>query len=304
MNLSQLYYFRKLAELQHYTQAAQELYITQPSLSGAIASLETELGISLFEKRGRNVYLTKYGKEFYEYVCLSLQQLEQGIQIAREHAGALSGTIDIGCISTIQGDYLPMVIRSFITEKGSSVKFSLHQEQTNDIISAIQSGKWDIGFCSPVDNLSDIFFVPVLQQRLVVVVNKDHPLAKESSLTFSQLKGYDLLSYHTEQPIGQNVNKLLTHHGLQADCQYSNEIDMSGVAAITDSVAVILQTPCLKEFNSLVAIPLSEVPDDFRIVHMAFNQKAYKSHAVESFIDYVAAYWSYSPNSLGWRQFD
>ena len=60
MNLSQLYYFKKLAELQHYTQAAQELYITQPSLSGAIASLESELGIQLFEKRGRNVYLTKY----------------------------------------------------------------------------------------------------------------------------------------------------------------------------------------------------------------------------------------------------
>ncbi|MEG1764999.1 MAG: LysR family transcriptional regulator [Oscillospiraceae bacterium] len=304
MNLSQLYYFRKLAELQHYTQAAQELYITQPSLSGAIASLETELGIPLFEKRGRNVWLTKYGKEFYEYVCSSLQLLEQGVAIAKEHAGTLSGTIDIGSISTIQGDYLPMVIRSFLAEKGSGIKFSIHQEQTNEIVAALQSGKWDVGFCSPVEGSPDLFFVPVLSQPLVVVVNRDHALAHKKSLTFEQLKGYELLSYHTEQPIGKQINRLLEEKGLQADQQYSNEIDMSGVAAISDTVAVILQTPSLREFDSLVAIPLPEVSPDFRVVNMAFNHRAYKCHAVECFIDYVAAYWSYSSKSLGWQQFD
>jgi len=304
MNLSQLYYFRKLAELQHYTQAAQELYITQPSLSGAIASLESELGIALFEKRGRNVYLTKYGKEFYQYVCSSLQLLERGIAVAKEHAGALSGTVDIGSISTIQGDYLPMVIRSFISEKGRNVKFSIHQEQTNAIVEAVKSGVWDIGFCSPVENEPELFFVPVLQQPLVVVVNKEHPLAKETTLTFGQLAGYELLSYHTEQPIGKKIGELLQSHGLRASQQYSNELDMSGIASISNSVAIILQTPSLLQFRDLVAIPLPEVPDNFRVVHMAFNQKSYKCHAVESFIDYVAAFWSYSPNSLGWRQFD
>jgi len=304
LNLSQLYYFRKLAELQHYTQASQELYITQPSLSGAIAALEAELGISLFEKRGRNGYLTKYGKEFYQYVCNSLQFLERGIEVAKEHAGALSGTVDIGSISTIQGDYLPMVIRSFIAEKGGNVKFSIHQEQTNAIVNAVQNGTWDIGFCSPVDNAPDLFFVPVVQQELVVIVNKDHPLAKEKTLLFSQLRGYDLLSYHTEQPIGKMVGKLLEQNGLKADQQYSNELDMSGIASISNSVAIILQTPSLRQFSDLIAIHLPEVPADFRVVHMAFNQKSYKCHAVESFIDYVAAFWSYTPSSLGWRQFD
>ena len=52
MNLQQLYYFRKLAEVQHYTKAAKALYITQPSLSDSIASLEHELSVSLFQKKG------------------------------------------------------------------------------------------------------------------------------------------------------------------------------------------------------------------------------------------------------------
>lgn len=72
MNLSQLNYFKKLAEVLHYTRAAQELFITQPTLSGAISSLEKELGAPLFERNGRSVLLTPYGEVFYEHVCLAL----------------------------------------------------------------------------------------------------------------------------------------------------------------------------------------------------------------------------------------
>ena len=68
MNLSQLRYFRKLAQVQHFTRAAEELFITQPALSNSIKQLEGELGIPLFEQHGRNVRLTKFGKEFNEYV--------------------------------------------------------------------------------------------------------------------------------------------------------------------------------------------------------------------------------------------
>ena len=62
MNLSQLNYFKKLAEVLHYTRAAQELFITQPTLSGAISSLEKELGAPLFERNGRSVLLTPYAR--------------------------------------------------------------------------------------------------------------------------------------------------------------------------------------------------------------------------------------------------
>ena len=66
MNLYHLRYFVTLAHLEHYTKAADVLAITQPSLSHAISSLEEELGVKLFEKNGRNVSLTKYGKSFLE----------------------------------------------------------------------------------------------------------------------------------------------------------------------------------------------------------------------------------------------
>ena len=64
MTLNQILYFRKVARLENYHQAAEELYISQPSLSRSMAALESELGITLFEKKGRGVVLTNAGRLF------------------------------------------------------------------------------------------------------------------------------------------------------------------------------------------------------------------------------------------------
>lgn len=79
MNLRQLYYFKAIAELEHYTRAAEKLYVSQSSLSHAIQELETELNVEFFVKKGRNVELTKYGKLFLPYVQKSIDTLEAGI---------------------------------------------------------------------------------------------------------------------------------------------------------------------------------------------------------------------------------
>ena len=127
MNLSQLYYFRKLSELQHYTKAAKELYITQPALSDAIRSLEKELGVPLFQKEGRNVKLTRYGREFSAYVHDALRELDKGIEIMREYTGRLSGNLSVGWLYTITGDYLPALIRAYHDNYGDGVKVEVSQ---------------------------------------------------------------------------------------------------------------------------------------------------------------------------------
>ena len=95
MNLSQLNYFKKLAEVLHYTRAAQELFITQPTLSGAISSLEKELGAPLFERNGRSMALTTYGEVFYEHVCLALRAIDDLRRFADAGGGVLLITHDI-----------------------------------------------------------------------------------------------------------------------------------------------------------------------------------------------------------------
>lgn len=79
MNLYHLRYFSTLAHIEHYTKAADILAITQPSLSYAISTLEEELGVKLFEKNGRNVTLTKYGKVFLNDVEEVLNRLDSSV---------------------------------------------------------------------------------------------------------------------------------------------------------------------------------------------------------------------------------
>ena len=80
MNLYQLRYFTTLAQEEHYTKAALKLHITQPSLTHAIHLLEDELDVVLFEKKGRNVVLTKYGKLFLKEIEPILNRLDDSIK--------------------------------------------------------------------------------------------------------------------------------------------------------------------------------------------------------------------------------
>ena len=88
MNLLHLRYFVELAGTQHYTRAAQTLCITQPSLSHAMAQLETELGVPLFEKSGRGVVLTPYGKQFLTCAQQTLLTLDAGSRRSRRSTRA------------------------------------------------------------------------------------------------------------------------------------------------------------------------------------------------------------------------
>ena len=76
MNLQQLYYFKTIAELEHYTKASEALNVNQSSLSHAMQSLEQELGVKLFVRSGRNVALSAYGRMFLPHVAKALEALD------------------------------------------------------------------------------------------------------------------------------------------------------------------------------------------------------------------------------------
>ena len=296
MNLSQLYYFKRLAELQHYTKAAQELSITQPSLSGAIHSLEDELGVDLFHKKGRNIVLTKNGSEFYIYVSSALRELDKGIDIMQERASKLKGKISIGCVNALLSDFLPRVVNEFRSQAGTYVQVKAHVEQTDRILENVQSGKWDMGFCSYDEGHPDIEFVPILRQQLVAAVLDDNPLSANSSLTLDDLAGNTALCYHLEMPIAQKISRLVGNRNINLEYNYSTEEAIVGALRIHQCIALLLKTPFVENSPGIRLINLTDVPDDFHVVQMVYNKKLPKAHAVDSFIDYLACNYKYNGN--------
>lgn len=289
MNLQQLYYFRKLAEVQHYTEAAKALYITQPSLSDSIASLEHELSVSLFQKKGRGVQITKYGQEFYEYVNQALGILEHGIAAVREKSDSVTGTIDIGCIPTLLGDFLPNALDLY-HEKCPQVSFNIFHEKSIPVAEGVSSGTYDIGLCSMVENKDDLVFVPITYQELVVIVRNDHPLAVHDSIELTALKGYMLSTYRDTIPIGKTISKILKEKGMEAVYSYDDEISIAGRINHSSKTAIVADTPFLKQFDNLKKIHLTDVPKDTRMLYLVYSKKNFITAAVEAFANFMVAH--------------
>lgn len=289
MNLQQLYYFRKLAEVQHYTEAAKALYITQPSLSDSISSLENELSVALFQKKGRGIELTKYGQEFYQYVNQALGVLEHGIAIMKEKSDLVTGTIDVGCIPTLLGDFLPNALDLY-HEKHPQVSFNIFHEKSIPVAEGVSAGTYDIGLCSMVENKDDLVFVPITYQELVVIVRNDHPLAVHDSIELTALKGYMLSTYRDTIPIGKTIRKILKEKGMEAAYSYDDEISIAGHINHSSKTAIVADTPFLKQFDNLKKIHLTDVPKDTRMLYLVYSKKNFITAAVEAFANFMVAH--------------
>jgi len=227
MNLSQLNYFKKLAEVLHYTRAAQELFITQPTLSGAISSLEKELGAPLFERNGRSVLLTPYGEVFYEHVCLALRAIDDGVAAVSARSSASFGTVNLGTTFTTQDHYLPSLIRDFEEAFDKRVIVKVSQGFTNYLTEQLHRGTLDVAFCGKRDNEPDIAYFPVKHCELALYVRDDHPLASADTITFAELNEVDLHTYRRGTPIGERVAKMFEEADVRGvSLGYDDDVSM------------------------------------------------------------------------------
>ena len=150
MNLQHLKYFDVLAKEQHYTRSSKLLNVTQPSLSNAISTLEEELGVPLFEKKGRNVVLTKPGAIFHEYVIKTLNVLNEGIETVTKISRG-SGCISFAFLPVLGTTYVPKLVQEFQqTHPDQEISFDFHTSTgvTKKIIDGIKNMNYDIGICS------------------------------------------------------------------------------------------------------------------------------------------------------------
>ena len=288
MNLNQLHYFSRLAETQHYTKAAEELDISQPSLSHAISSLEKELGTRLFEKQGRNVVLTKYGAIFQEYVDESLKVLETGVKKVRSLTGQTEGLVELAYIYTLGSEFVPRIVSDFIrTHEELKVRFHFTVGNTSEVIQGIKEERFDIGFCSMAERESGIQFTPVGMENLVVVVPKGHPLSYEKAVDLEQAAAYPQIFYTSNSGLRPVIDRMFEQVKVRPQIAYEIEEDgsMAGLVAQNFGIAVMPEIPVLKQLEVDV-VPLRNQHQK-RYVYMACGKDKYQPPLVSKFADYV-----------------
>ncbi len=291
MNLSHLRYFVKLADLQHYAKAAKELYISQPSLTHAIKSLESELGVPLFQKVGRGVELTDFGHEFKDCVLRGLVEIDRGIALASDQVQGLRGKVNIGAIYSIEGDYLPRVMSEFRGQFGEGVQFQLNQALTLNLIERLEKDEFDVAFTAYVRNKPDLVFELVLAHQLVAVCHSDHELADRKSIKLAELKGYNVHSYRGGTPISEEVADVIAGTGIRAKGSFEDEVSLGGMISHDSSICGLgTLTLGLRCFPNLSIIPIEDIPDDFHRIYMVYKRSKLRSSAVDQFISFVQDY--------------
>lgn len=288
MNLNQLHYFVTLAHVEHYTKAAEMLSITQPSLSHAISVLEQELETSLFEKRGRNVVLTKYGKIFLEYVEEALSVLDSGVKKTRALTSETSGIIDLAYIYTLGSVFVPQLVGGFLRQHEEwDVNFHFTVGSTTEIIQGLKDEKYDIAFCSRKEKDSSIEFIPVGTEELVVVVPKGHELAGKKEIELYETLEYPQIYFSKSSELRPVVDQLFGKIGGKPDIAYEilEDSSMAGLVAVNFGIAVMPRIPMLN--NLEVEVLGIANPTYERYVYMAQLKNKYFAPVTRKFAEYV-----------------
>lgn len=258
MNLYHLRYFATLAHLEHYTKAAEILAITQPSLSHAIASLEKELGVKLFEKEGRNVALTKCGQAFLIDVEQALDMIDSSVN-KLQMTGRGEGRIDIVELRALSSTVVPNFVKGFLdSTPDKKIDFYFHSSTglTSDMIQGLKDRKYDIAFCSMMDNEPLIEFTPVAKQELVLIVPKGHPLEGRNSIDLKDTLAYPQIAFSKRSGLRHVIDKLFKKCGGYPQIAYSMEEDQElPVLSVQASVSQLFQR-C--RFFPICLYPLSK----------------------------------------------
>ncbi|MBQ7264669.1 MAG: LysR family transcriptional regulator [Firmicutes bacterium] len=202
MTLQQLKYIITIAETGSISMAAGKLFITQPSLSKAVFELEKEMGIAIFNRSNRGVYLSEEGKKFLSY---ARQVVEQADILEKEY----KDTPPLKRAFAVSSQHYAFVVNAFVAlvkeYDRDKYEFTLRELKTAEIIDDVLLHNSDVGvlYLSNFNREvimhilkdSQLHFEPLFKARPHVFVSKTNPLAKKERVTLEELKAFPRLTY-------------------------------------------------------------------------------------------------------------
>jgi len=188
MNIDKLQTFKTLCETMSFTKTAEELYTSQPNVTKQIKSLEEKLGYPLIHRTHKNFTLTEYGRLFYQTAVAIIEAYQVGLGQLRELADTTSRSMVIGATPFIGSKILPSLL-PLLDEAFPDYQVSIKVDRSKVILADLEARKIQLAFFSeyiPVD-LTDFKEKNLYEDRLVVICQTDHPLAKAGHCTLADL---------------------------------------------------------------------------------------------------------------------
>src|SRR5258706_1131393 len=192
MTLTELRYVVAVAEARHFGQAAERCHVSQPSLSASVKNLEEELGVTLFERGKRGVFLTEAGEQIVEQARRALEEADRVRTVARQGRDPLKGVLRLGIIHTIAPYLLPDLVAA-LRRAAPEMPLDVEENTTATLDRMLKAGELDaVVLALPYDG-PGIETVALYEEAFRVVAPARHPLARKKAVAVEELDAGELL---------------------------------------------------------------------------------------------------------------
>lgn len=213
MDLLQLEYFLRLAANEHVSKTAEQLHISQPSLSATIKKLESELGVPLFSRKGRNITLSPYGRAYKAYVEEAFLALENGRRAIDRLRNDDDRRLNLGLLSPY---VWTEVFRDF-ANLYPDVRINRYSVEGYRYVDQLLTGKIDLylGGINRVDALDNakVQYTTLYEDDMVLLVHNTHPLAGRTGIDLRECKGEHYINLDASTNLQQFINHLFSLSG-------------------------------------------------------------------------------------------
>src|SRR5947209_1303315 len=208
MELHQLRYFVAVADEGNFSRAAAKVRVAQPSLSQQIRKLEAEIGQPLFDRLPRSVVLTEAGRCLLDYARQILASIGDAQRCVDELKGKIAGDVAVGAIPTIAPYVLPELVVTF-QKHYPDVTLHIVEDVTEGIARRIEVGELDVALASTCQKSPTLRVEHFGSEPLLALLPEGHPLAKQTEVSFDDLKSQRFLLLHEMHCLSQQVHHLL-----------------------------------------------------------------------------------------------
>jgi len=289
ITLRQLEIFEKVARCGHVTQASRQLFLTQSAVSMAIAELERLAGAPLFERHGKRLFLNDRGRGILPEVERALEIVRSIEQFLENSAGEPVGVLNIGASTTIGNYILPDIVAEF-SRCYTRAKVSLTVGNAQQIEAGLENGELDLGLTEGVPHSSVLHTSDWRDDRLVVVVGREHPWAQHGKASLDMLREAQWLMREKGSGTREVFEAAMARKGVT----FSIAMELGNTEAIKKAAEAGLGAGCL----SILAVRreldngwLTEIacPLDLRrALSIQTRTSAYQSRLLQAFLELLA----------------
>jgi DNA-binding transcriptional LysR family regulator len=202
--------------------------------------------------------------------------------------GQTTGVIDIAYIYTLGSEFVPQLVGDFIrSNEELQVKFNFTVGNTLQNLKGLKEERFDVAFCSRIEEEEDIEFIPVGREKLVVVVPKGHPLSEKRMVELNDVAKYPQIFFTPNSGLRPVIDEMFRREKLSPKIAYEIEEDsfMAGVVAQNFGIAVMPNIPILQQLP--VEILKLHNPGRPRYIYLAQRKDKYVTPVVKKFVEFV-----------------